>query len=369
MKINLVFDSYPIFYQPYIKLLVEMLLVNKEIDVQITSFKSNTTTNSNTLYVPNYRRRKLIEIFWKLLNARYRTLTYPEILWLKEKVDIIHLQHSYLHPHVLNLLSIDKEKRPKIVITLRGADTYLKPYILERWKLFYKNYGNKVDAFITVSYHQKSYLTKWGVPSEKIHVIPISFGSESKAKPKKISQDKIRIISAFRMTWEKNIDSNIRVVKNLVDKGYDVTYDIYGDGADLGQVFYLIDRYNLYDSVKCHGKIPNADFKNILSNYDFYLQLSISESAGATIIEAQSKGLPCIVSDSDGLPEMIIQNKTGFAVPYYEIELAAQKIIELYTNAKKYNLFSKASIEFVNSKFTVENEEKLLVNLYKQLLN
>ncbi|TPV33850.1 glycosyltransferase family 4 protein [Paucihalobacter ruber] len=367
MNLVYVFQEYPVFYQPYIPPIVNALMDRKDINFKVNVFKGNK--QDYIVKIPPYHFRRIYEAFYHLIKNSPRKLNYLEIQSLKQHVDILHLQDSFLHPKIIGLLEIEAYKRPKIIITLRGADTYLKPYVLERWKLFYKNYGNKVDAFITVSKHQKKYLTKWGVSAEKIHVIPISFGSKSNESPRKLSRNKIRIISAFRMTWEKNIDSNIRVVKNLIDNGYDVTYDIYGDGADLGQVFYLIDRYNLNDSVKCHGKIPNEEFKSILPKYDFYLQLSISESAGATIIEAQSYGLPCIVSDSDGLPEMIIQNETGFAVPYYEIELAAQKIIELYTNEKKYNLFSKASIQFVNSKFTVENEEKLLVNLYKQLLN
>uniref|UniRef100_UPI000A5E0975 glycosyltransferase family 4 protein n=1 Tax=Mangrovimonas sp. TPBH4 TaxID=1645914 RepID=UPI000A5E0975 len=364
------FQEYPLFYQPYLKLLVDKIKTLEELDITLTFFSSEQKKLSKGIFVmPSYRFRRLNEIFYSIVNPSLKKLSYPEIFWIKNKVDIVHLQHSFLNGHIKNIVELPFEQRPKIIITLRGADTYIKPWISDKWKRFYCTYGTQVDAFVTVSNHQKEYLRLWGINENKIHVIPISFGTHSNAEVKHPSQKEIRIISAFRMCWEKNIDGNLRVIKSLVEQGYKVTYDIYGDGHDLGQIFYLINRYGLLDAVTYKGKIDNAAFKEILPDYDFYLQLSISESAGATIIEAQSKGVPCIVSDSDGLPEMIIPNRTGYVVPYYETSVAADKIIELYNNGEKYTAFSEAAINFVNNKFSIEYEVKLLVNLYHKLLN
>ena len=369
IKVNLVFQEYPLFYQPYIKLLVDKLKTSNALNISFTFFKAKEKSSESDVFImPSYRSRRIKEIYNKLFNPLFKKLTYPEIYWIKKKTDIIHLQHSFLYPHILNIVKFPNIKRPKVVITLRGADTYIKPWTMERWKFFYSAHGNNLDAFITVSKHQKKYLMDWGIREEKIHVIPISFGTRSDAKPKYSSENEIKIVSAFRMCWEKNIDGNIRVIKSLVDKGHKVTYDIYGDGQDLGQVFYLINRYQLQDHVSFKGKIENAKFKEILSDYDFYLQLSLSESAGATAIEAQSKGVPCIVSDSDGLSEMISNNKTGYAIPHYDVDAAADRIIDLYINKEAYYSFSKRAIEYVNENFSVEMEVKRLLKLYTQLI-
>ena len=366
LDINLVFQEYPLFYQPYIKLVLDDLKHKDEIDLTIIAYKGILSDGVEVM--PSYFYRKIIAKFHSFFNTHKPKLNYSEIKFLKNKVDVVHIQHSYLFPKILGLLQLPISDRPKIVITLRGGDTYIKPWIMEKWEAFYNTYGNMVDAFVTVSDHQKNYLTRWGIPEHNIHVIPISFGTWSDAHAKYPNKTSIKIISAFRMCWEKNIDANIRTVKALVDKGYTVDYHIYGDGHDLGQVFYLIHRYELEDSVSYKGKIDNAKFKDILSDYDFYLQLSLSEAAGATVIEAQSKGLPCIVSDSDGLPEMILDGKTGFAVPYYDIDTASEKIIDLYEHNEAYHAFSQGAIDFVNKKFTVEKVTELLVKLYTNLL-
>ena len=367
IKIVQVFDTYPLFYQPYISLVIDKLRVNDKIENTINAY--NGVSDKKVKVLPSYYIRRVIERLYFVFNRNKPKLNYAELKYLKNKIDIVHIQHSYLFPKILGLLEIPKEERPKIVITLRGGDTYVKPWIDKRWLDFYKNSGNKIDMFITMSKHQKMYLQRWGVNEKNIKVIPISFGAKVNSSPKQVNPKKIKIISAFRMCWEKNIDGNIRVIKNLVDKGYNVQYDIFGDGHDMGQVYYLIERYNLEKFINVKGKIDNEFFKEILPNYDFYLQLSLSESAGATIIEAQSKGVPCIISNSDGMPEMIIDDQTGYSIPYYDTITASAKIIELHKNKEKYYKFSKKAIEFVNSKFSVEQETKSLLDLYKNLID
>lgn len=369
IKVEHVFHKYPMFYQPYVSLLLDKLKEEPRVLNTFTFFKSNEKVNhKGTSIIPSYRTRRIKETWYKFFNRNLKNLSYPEIFWLRKKTDIIHIQHSFLYPHILNLIAINPTKRPKVIVTLRGADTYVKPWVMERWKTFYALHGNKVDAFITVSNHQKAYLQSWGVESKRIHVVPISFGAKSTCKPKYPNKESIKIISAFRMCWEKNIEANIRTVKCLVDKGYNVAYDIYGDGQDVGQVYYLIHRFGLSENVFYKGAIHNKDFKSILPNYDFYLQLSLSESAGATIIEAQSKGVPCIVSNSDGLPEMIDVGKTGYSVSYYDVKEASDKIIKLYNDSDLYYSFSKQAIAFVNDNFSIEHEVERLTLLYKKLI-
>jgi glycosyltransferase involved in cell wall biosynthesis len=260
-----------------------------------------------------------------------------------------------------------KNDRPKIVITLRGADTYMKPWLDKGWRDFYKNYGQNVDAFITMTNHQKNYMLKWGIPLHKIHVIPISYGHPFQVKEKEVNLNTIQIISAFRMCWEKNIEGNLRVIKHLKEKGFAVNYQIYGHGQDENQVPYLIDKYSLSDCVKYHGSIKNQELKEKLKTSDFYLQLSHSESLGMSMIEAQTHGLPAIVSNSDGLPEAIIHEETGFCVKPYAIEEAANLIVQLWQSPKRYSEFSKAAIENSQASFSVIKEVDRLSTLYQAL--
>ncbi|WP_417857394.1 glycosyltransferase family 4 protein [Xanthomarina gelatinilytica] len=366
VKVIQLFDHYPVFYQPYIPPVIEALSNTQDLDLKIMAF--NGQQSKVVEIIPSYYKRKFEEKIYQLLHRSNPKLNLAEIRILRSNIDIVHLQHSYLFPKIIGLLNLPENPRPKIVITLRGGDTYVKPWLDKKWIDFYKTYGNKIDAFITMSKHQKDYLhTKWDIEKERIHVVPISFGDTEEVLPKHPNENVLNIISAFRMCWEKNIDGNLRVVKILKEKGIPVKYDIYGDGADVGQVYYLIDKYNLSDCVSYYGKIDNKTLKSLLPNFDFYLQLSHSESLGITVVEAQSAGTPSIVSNTDGLPESIINGRTGFCVDSYDVEKAAAHMLHLWKHPEEYYLFSKEAIMFVKSKFTISNEVNKLTKLYLNL--
>ena len=371
IKMNVVqlYERYPFFYQPYIIPVVDLLLERNDIDVQVYAFMGQSDEDHVTIF-PNYYLRKVKEKFFALKNGKYNPkLNFAEITFLETKVDLIHIQHSFLFPKILGLLQLPKHKRPKIIITLRGGDTYVKPWVDDKWNTFFKDTSHLIDAFITISEDQKAYLQKWNVPENSIHVIPISIGEKTNAKPKHLHQKEIRIVSAHRMCWEKNIDGNLRVIAQLKSLGHAVQYDVYGDGPDTGQLHYLIDKYDLKNQVNYKDKVDNKIYKQQLADYDFFLQLSHSEAFGASVVEAQSYGLPAIISNSGGLPETIVDAKSGYCVDAWDVQKAAKLIDELIKDSDKFYQFSEKAIQFSNENFTTDVEVEKLLKLYHTLSN
>lgn len=367
MKIRLFFEHFPAFNQSYIADLVELLAKDKSLELEVNALKeSDYASTVNIKVSPKYYIKRLYERLNGFVSKTYKGLSYLEIKWLKGKIDIVHLHHSFLFKYFKGISNIEANNRPKLIVTLRGSDTYLRPWYDERWLNFYKNSSDKIDAFVVMSQHQKMYLQKWGVSEDKISVIPASIKS-TQSNPKHVNSDNIKIASSFRMTWEKNIAGNLRVIKHLIDKGYKVSYDIYGRGNDISEAYFMVDKYNLHNVVNIKGKIENDAYLSQLKSYDFYLQLSKSESLSISTIEAQSLGLPAIISDSGGMPETIIDGKTGFAIPFTETEKAGEKLSQLFENKDLYMEFSKAAIQNANEKFSNQVEVNSYISLYKSL--
>lgn len=349
----------PKTYQEYLNILLHE--IKQKTPLKILSYSNEKEADYNV--TPSSLRRKLHKPLSKLTSA----LESNKDIRIMHNYDIIHLQHSYLFIKLGPFFN-GAIKKPVIVITLRGADTYLRPWVYEKWKIFYSAQSQYIDAFITVSQHQKDYLQRWGVSESKIHVIPISLGSKTISAPKYPSDTTIKIISAHRMCWEKNINGNLRTVKLLKEAGYNVQYDIYGDGPDKAQVSYLIDKYNLEFEANYRGEVDNTTYKKKLLDYDIFLQLSHSESFGASVIEAQSMGLPVIISNSDGLPETIVEGESGFCVDPNNSEEAASHIIDLFTDREKYYSFSEQGIRYSNANFSSDIEADKLIKLYNALM-
>lgn len=367
IKVYQVFETYPLFYQPYTKNTLQGFQEFPELDNKIVSYKGTDKTADKTEIFPSYIRRKLYCKLKSIFSSRYKNLNYLEIRALEENINVIHIQHSFLFPKVLNLLSLNTPNKPKIVITLRGGDTYVKPFISKKWSEFYKNCNASIAAFIVMSKHQKEYLMQWGVPDNKIRIIPISFGYPFEIKPKRPNKNKMKIYSVFRMCWEKNIYSNLILIKKLQERGVNVSYDLYGDGPDLGQVYYLVRELEIENAVTIHGKVENEQLKAEISDYDFGLQLSLSESLGMAVIEGQTLGIPYLVSDVGGLPEIIQDDCTGIVIPEIN-DCVLERIVQLWKNPEKYHQFSKNAIRMAQDKFNTSIEVEKLFKLYRDIV-
>jgi len=358
MKILYIYDQMPGVYQNYLWQTLEK--VKKQLNVKVLSYKFSEKADHVVEY-HSFARKKY------RLRAKMSLVKYSRLdIKIMNDFDILHLQHSYLFPKILPLLK--QETFPKIVITLRGADTYLKPWINKKWSYFYKEYGNKIDAYVVMSAHQKEYLQKWNIAQDRINVIPVSFGSKFKITPKKPNKSKLKIVSVFRLTWEKNIEGNLRVIQQLVKNNIPVEYHIYGDGEEKAKLLYLVDAYNLKPYIMFYGKTENELIRKALRDYDFYLQLSLSESFGLSVVEAQSMGLPAIISNSDGLPETISVNNSGFVFESWKYKKIAEAIVLLWKNEEKYVQFSKCAITHSHIHFSTTEEVLSLNKLYSNLV-
>ena len=357
MKILYIFDKMPDVYQNY---LLQLLSSIKRKMLVKTLVYQNSDISDYEIQSNGFKER-LHRLLYKLKLANTKSLDLKII----QKFDIIHYQHSYLWKKILPVIELNK--RPKIVITLRGGDTYIKPWTYYSLANFYKDRSKDIAAFVVMSKHQKKYLERWGINSQKIYTIPISFGESSKANPKFPNEGTLKLVSAFRMTWEKNIDGTIQFAKCLMEKGVPFIYDIYGSGQDLDQLYFLVDHYNLKDHIRIKGEVENDYLKGVLPKYDFFVQLSISESLGMSVIEAQSLGLPCIISNAGGLPEVVVKDKTAVIADYNDIPYLVESCLNLWQNKEMYYTFSQNAIDHANANFTINKEMERLKLLYEKL--
>ncbi len=357
MKILYVYNKMPGTYQKYLLNLLDS--IKEKLNVKVLTYEPNSKADYS---VKRYGVKDYFQYFlYKIKFSRYKTIDVKYM----SAYDIVHVQHSFLWRKLENFKA--DGNIPKIIVTLRGGDTYIKPWMENSWKIFYANCEH-IAAFVVMSQHQKKYLLKWGVNEEKIHVIPISFGSRSIVTPKYPNPTVLKLVSAFRMTWEKNIEGTIRFAQILKEKNIPFEFDIYGDGHDLGQLYYLIARYDLFEFIHVKGKIDNDLLKEKLPQYDFFVQLSLSEALPTSVLEAQSIGIPCVISDSGGLPEAVIPGKTALVEDYKSIKKLVEETIQLWQNKELYFLYSQKAILNVNDNFSTEKEVQKLCALYERIL-
>lgn len=102
---------------------------------------------------------------------------------------------------------------------------------------------------------------------------------------------------------------------------------LIGDGPGLPGALLALDGLGLDQDVTALGSIQNVE--HTLAQLDAFLLPSQTESFGLAALEAMACGVPCIVSDAGGLPEVVENGVQGYTVPVGDTEEMAAKVVGL----------------------------------------
>ncbi|WP_413692345.1 glycosyltransferase family 4 protein [Psychromonas sp. KJ10-2] len=141
-------------------------------------------------------------------------------------------------------------------------------------------------------------------------------------------------------------------------------------GKTTSQSFYnkivtLIKVNDLQGSVVFAGN--RSDIPNILKASDIFIFPSRSEGAGAALIEAMAAGIPCIGTNTGGIPGIIEDGVNGFLFERENVSDLSKKILDLIIDSElKIQFCTAAEEKLVN--FTIESYVEGIFNQYQALL-
>jgi L-malate glycosyltransferase len=90
---------------------------------------------------------------------------------------------------------------------------------------------------------------------------------------------------------------------------------IVGSGPQQSELQALVRELELDACCQWVPAVAHADVPGWLRRMDVFVAPSRSESFGVAVVEASACGLPVIVSDVGGLPEVVRHGETGWVVP------------------------------------------------------
>jgi glycosyltransferase involved in cell wall biosynthesis len=76
-------------------------------------------------------------------------------------------------------------------------------------------------------------------------------------------------------------------------------------GGDKTYLQSIAEKYSVADKVIFEGSIPHERIFDYLDDIDIYVQPSKTEGLPRALIEAMSRGCPCIGSNAGGIPELL----------------------------------------------------------------
>ncbi|MBL3646750.1 N-acetyl-alpha-D-glucosaminyl L-malate synthase BshA [Bacillus vallismortis] len=285
----------------------------------------------------------------------------------RENLDIIHAHYALPHAVCAYLAKQMLKRNIGIVTTLHGTDITVLGYdpSLKDLIRFAIEASDRVTAVSSALAAETYDLIK---PEKKIETI-YNFIDERvylkknngaiKEKHGILPDEKVVIhVSNFRKV--KRVQDVIRVFRNIAGKTK-AKLLLVGDGPEKSTACELVRKYGLENQVLMLGNQDRVE--ELYSISDLKLLLSEKESFGLVLLEAMACGVPCIGTNTGGIPEVIKNSVSGFLVDVGDVAAATACAMRILEDEQLSKGFTKAAMEMLKNEFSSQK----IVSQYEQI--
>ncbi len=138
------------------------------------------------------------------------------------------------------------------------------------------------------------------------------------------------ILIVARLSREKNISFSLDVLRELLKKYPKIGLVIVGEGPERENLELRIKNYELGENVVFEGW--QEDLVSYYKTANLFLQTSLYEGFGLSLLEAVASGCPAVSSDVGIAPELLTHKGHSFVCPVNDLSCFVSKISELIEN-------------------------------------
>lgn len=299
---------------------------------------------------------------------------YHDVVGLVKKYNYV-----FIHCHtpigsVIGRLAA-KRTHTKIIYTAHGFH-FFKGAPLKNWLFYFPVEwvcSWMTDVLVTINkedyertkkcLHAKKteYIPGVGVDIERFEVCHVD--KEKKCRELGIPADKFILLSVGELQKRKNH----RVVINALGKmqNHDIYYLIAGQGILKEEYEQLIQGYGLADNIILLGY--RTDIDELCEIADCFVHTAFHEGLSVALLEAMASGRPVIGSDVRGVKDLIEYGKGGLLVTPRSDRQMQDAILEMYSDKcfrEKCGVYNFSAVK----KYSIENTEKIMSDIYRKLL-
>lgn len=264
------------------------------------------------------------------------------------------------------------------------ATYYTNKYIIATFKYAwlntdYKNAGYKIEndyaiyknynAIVAVSAEAKiAFDNELKRIHEKLRIDIIKDISDKKVIVEKSNEaaninfgkETINIVTVGRLAKPKSLHLAIESCKKLIDKGYDLHWYVVGEGSERVTLEQLIVQNELNNNFTLIGATDNP--YPYMKNCDIYVQTSLFEGLGLTVIEASYLNKPIVCTNFPTAYTILKDNETGLIALMNSDSIVSKMELLINDDALKNKLITNLSqLENADKEQTLKQFEKLMI--------
>ncbi len=315
---------------------------------------------------------KSLNIFKYHKEALSLKLFYLLILFLNKNFDII---HCHFGPNgIIGVQLKELGVESKIITTFHGYD--MSMFILNKGSNVYKNLFLNGNLFLPISDYWKRKLVKLNCDEKKIIVHRMGINLEKfKYSERKIQPgEPIKILTVGRLVEKKGHEYLIKAIAKVITNHTNITCIIAGDGPLRNKLESLVSELGIENHVKFLGAVEQNEVIKLYQQAHIFVLPSITASNGdqegipVVLMEAQAVGLLIISTYHSGIPEVIMDGKSGFLVPEKDVNALADRLDYLIKHPEIWLEMGRRGRNFVEEKYDIKKLNQQLVEIYQNLI-
>lgn len=283
----------------------------------------------------------------------------------REKFDIVHTHST--KPGIIGRIAATLARTPYVIHTIHGL-AFHKYLCFPTWifywtcEMFASLFCNKI---ILVNHYYRKYF-KWC--SHKVFTIynGIDFSSLSNNIQSNTKDSFPKILFVGRLDKQKDPLTLLKAAKIVINKYPDAKFTLVGDGIMYNKCQDFIQTNCLTQNINLAGW--QKDVASYYSSHNIFAMSSIYEAFGLIFVEAAHYKLPVVTTNVEGIPEVVLDGKTGLLCnPRNPTDLAKNILSLIYNPELKISLgqygYIRAHEMFSNTRMVKE-----YINIYKNIL-
>ena len=330
--------------------------------IQLYKPKSSFLTKFKSL-LPHY-------IYFRLLQKHKKNYTKQALIsrYMQEHhIDVVLAEYgtagSFITPICKNL-------DIPLLVHFHGFDASRKD-TLNNFKKGYELMFSYATKIIVVSNAMKQALVGQGCPEKKL--VLNTYGPHSDYLNIKPNLESNSIISVGRHTYKKAPYLTILAFHKVLKKHPHLKLKMIGDGELFDVSKNLVKSLGLENNIILLGALERQEIIKHLQSAFLFVQHSIiatngdSEGTPVGIIEAMAAGLPLVSTRHAGIPDVVIENKTGFLVDENDINQMASYILKITGNRELAKCLGRKGKARILSEFTLQKHIATIDRLIQEV--
>jgi colanic acid/amylovoran biosynthesis glycosyltransferase len=179
------------------------------------------------------------------------------------------------------------------------------------------------------------------------------------------------IIAVGRLIDKKGFADLIHACRSLVERGKSFRCEIFGEGPLEEKLRRQIEELKLQNCVELPGPKPQHEIKRYLAAGTVFVLPSVIDPEGGmdnlptVVMEAMATGLPVVSTAIGGIPEMVIDNETGFLVSAGDADGLADAIEKVIVDLSLAKKLGQAGHGRAETLFSIQKNVCSLLALFE----